>query len=182
MPSCREASIVMAAPHYPLDSPPPSAQQHTALPRSWPCAACHATGITGRLLPGCLACGASWQPRQFECWLECHDRGAWLMFGRNRYRWDRLPCGHRLDACLTYRDELCAQCGGLGEIITTDWIARPVYPAQWRAPSPAIPLPPIRPMRALTKPLAHRMRTSAMTSGPWLRWLRLGDWLRHNTS
>ena len=85
------------------------------------CPTCHGTGESAALTPLCGQCGASWTPAHLDWWIECYDRGyggwlSWLTFGgRNRYRWDKLPCLHSM-TMLRYRAPRCRTCRGVGTI------------------------------------------------------------------
>lgn len=140
----------------------------------WPCWHCRGTGLTGALIPACALCRVSWHPARFDAWIETYDRGSWLLFGRNRYRWDKLPCGHPLAGCLTFRDERCPRCDGTGMVEVER--TRPRSMADFRPPRPQSPprrrvyrapaVAPIQPPYPLRRPLR------SVTSGPLAAWWR----------
>lgn len=148
---------------------------HVFEPVRTKCPVCHGFGAPAALQPACLACGAQWVVARFDWWIEGHDRGGavrwgrwvlpgWLarvtMFvsfivprGRDRYRWDRLPCGHDLARCLTYDERPCTACRGVGTV--THWrLSEMVQRSHRRSSRPIQPrYPPIVPMS--TPKLAH---------------------------
>ena len=90
------------------------------------CPACHGSGEAAAVLEvACAACGQAWSLAHFDTWIEGHDRGGrtwlarWLSFivpgGRNRYRWEHLPCGCPMKA-LSYQFASCGICRGAGTI------------------------------------------------------------------
>lgn len=101
------------------------------------CPTCHGFGTLPLVTPGCFVCGATWTQEQYEAWQCGHERGGYthigrwqlpgwlarltwrvsfiLPGGRNRYRWEHLPCGHEL-AALTFSMPGCFTCRGRGTI------------------------------------------------------------------
>lgn len=84
------------------------------------CPSCHGFGSPAATQPACIACGEQWTYARFDQWIEAYDRPtswlSWLLPGRrNRYLWDKLPCGHDL-GFLTHAESICLTCRGVGTV------------------------------------------------------------------
>lgn len=145
----------MAAPAYAPYTPPLSTDM---LYRPRPCTHCAGTGYrrgVTALIPYCGACSTAWQPARFDLLMEALDRGAWWTFGRNRYRWHTLPCGHRAEM-LCYARATCSTCHGTG--YTWLPVRPPLCPPVVPPMSPAIVY---RPQSSSSRnPAVPRIRTT----------------------
>lgn len=137
------------------------------------CPSCHGFGTPAATQPACIVCGEQWTYTRFDQWIEAYDRPmswlSWLLPGRrNRYRWDRLPCGHDLDF-LTHAESICITCRGVGTIghwdLSAHYRERITPPAPRASYRPAR-YPPVAPMH--TPRLVETTRTR-MSVFDWQR-------------
>lgn len=140
------------------------------------CPTCSGTGEATTLVPSCKACGADWSVARFDAWLETYDRGSWLSWlipgGRNRYRWDKLPCGHDLARRLRYTAPACATCRGVGTVsilrLSRHFRER-IAPPLPRYGYQPVHVPAIVPMRTPILAVARDAGTPSLSTYDWQR-------------